>query len=418
MRSEARGQADVVAATASDLLDPADRAALGAVVQRAAGTVRGRVVVTDRTGRVIADSTGEAVGDGFANRPEIRAALRGRTDQRERHSSTLGEGLLATAVPVLHDGRPSGVARVTQSTAAVHRSVRRSLGSLALLLVLVLALGVLAALVIAGAIARPLRRLETTAGRVADGDLEVRADVEGTTEQRSLASSFNDMTARLAVLLRNQQEFVADASHSLRTPLAGVRLRLEEARAAGVSDAADAELEAGMREVDRLALMVDELLVLSRAGERDLPPERVGLADAAERAVARWAGRARERDIALRADPEAGAGTAWAPRAELDRALDPLVENALAYAPEGSTGRVVATRDAVEVLDDGPGLAAGEEEAVLERFHRGSAGGQVPGGSGLGLAIARELTSRWGGSAGIANRPEGGARAWVRWEAT
>jgi signal transduction histidine kinase len=417
VRSEARGQADVVAATASDLLGRADRAALGAVVRRAAGTVRGRVVVTDRTGRVIADSASEAVGDGFANRPEIRAALRGRTDQRERHSATLGEGLLATAVPVLHDGRPSGAARVTQSTAAVHRSVRRSLGSLALLLGLVLALGVLAALLIAGAIARPLRRLETTAGRVADGDLEVRADVEGTTEQRSLASSFNDMTARLAVLLRNQQEFVADASHSLRTPLAGVRLRLEEARAAGVSDAADAELEAGMREVDRLALMVDELLVLSRAGERDLPPEKVGLADAAERAVARWAGRARERDIALRADPEAEAGTAWAPRAELDRALDPLVENALAYAPHGSTVRLVATRDAVEVLDDGPGLAAGEEDAVLERFHRGSAGGQVPGGSGLGLAIARELTERWGGSAGIANRPDGGARAWVRWEA-
>jgi signal transduction histidine kinase len=294
--------------------------------------------------------------------------------------------------------------------------VRRSLGSLALLLGLVLALGVIAALVIAGGIARPLRRLETTAGRVADGDLDVRAEVEGTTEQRSLAHSFNDMTARLAVLLRNQQEFVADASHSLRTPLAGVRLRLEEARAAGVSPEADTEIEAGMREVDRLAAMVEELLVLSRAGERDLPPERVELADAAERAAARWSGRARECGIALIAEPRADAGTAWAPRAELDRALDPLVENAVAYAPRGSTVRVVATADAVEVLDDGPGLSAGEEEAVLERFHRGSAGGRVPGGSGLGLAIARELTGRWGGSAGIANRPEGGARAWVRWK--
>jgi signal transduction histidine kinase len=417
VRSEARGQADLVAATAADLLAPGDRDALASVVRRAAASVRGRVVVTDRRGRVLFDSAGQAAGDDFANRPEIRAALAGRADQRERESATLGARLLATAVPIVRRGRPAGAVRITQSTAAVRRSVRDSLGSLALLLGLVLALGVLAALVIGGAIARPLRRLEGAAGRVAEGDLEARAAVEGTTEQRSLARSFNDMTARLAALLRNQQEFVADASHSLRTPLAGVRLRIEEARAAGVSDAADAELEAGMREVDRLAQMVDELLVLSRAGERDLPPERVDLADAAQRAAARWAGRAREREIALAAEAPQGAGAAWAPRAELDRALDPLVENALAYAPAGSTVRIVATADAIEVLDEGPGLVAGEEEAVLERFHRGRAGGQVPGGSGLGLAIARELTARWEGSAGIANRPQGGARAWVRWPA-
>jgi signal transduction histidine kinase len=79
--------------------------------------------------------------------------------------------------------------------------------------------------------------------------------------------------------------------------------------------------------------------------------------------------------------------------------------------------RVAVADGRVEVLDEGPGLAPGEEEAVLERFHRGRAGGLVPGGSGLGLAIARELTARWGGAAGIENRPEGGARAWVRWPA-
>jgi signal transduction histidine kinase len=117
----------------------------------------------------------------------------------------------------------------------------------------------------------------------------------------------------------------------------------------------------------------------------------------------------------LVAEPASGAGAGWVPRAELDRAVDPIVENALSYAPAGSTVRLVATADAVEVLDEGPGLADGEQEAVLERFHRGRAGSQVPGGSGLGLAIARELTARWDGAAGIENRPEGGARAWVRW---
>jgi signal transduction histidine kinase len=414
VRSEARGQADLVAATASDLLGARNRGALAEVVERASSSVRGRVVVTGPDGVVLADSAGGPPGLDFSTRPEIQAALRGRPDQRERRSETLGEDLLATAVPIVRQGRPAGAVRVTQSTEAVGRSVRQTLGELALLLVLVLLLGILAALLIAGAIARPLRRLQETVGQVADGDLDRRAAVEGSAEQRSLARSFNEMTARLARLVRSQQEFVADASHSLRTPLAGVRLRLEEARAAGVGPEADRELEAGMREVDRLAVMVDELLVLSRAGERDLPAERVDLADAAERAVARFQARARERDITLIAS---GAGAVRAARAEVDRALDPLVENALDYAPEGSTVQVVATAGGLEVLDEGPGLEAGEEDAVLERFHRGRAGSRVPGGSGLGLAIAHELSTRWGGAAGIANRPEGGARAWLRWPA-
>ena len=104
------------------------------------------------------------------------------------------------------------------------------------------------------------------------------------------------MTDRVQRLLGSQRAFVADASHQLRTPLTGLRLRIEEARAAGVSAAAGAELDAGVAEVDRLAQIVDELIVLSRAGERELPGDRLDLdSDRPARAAAleRGGGQAR-----------------------------------------------------------------------------------------------------------------------------
>ena len=105
------------------------------------------------------------------------------------------------------------------------------------------------------------------ARRVAGGELEAQAPLEGSAEQRSLAISFNDMTARMRRLLHSQQDFVADASHQLRTPLTGLRLQLEELRqTAEPGDPRVPRLDAGLAEVDRLSEMVDELLILSRAG--------------------------------------------------------------------------------------------------------------------------------------------------------
>ncbi len=107
------------------------------------------------------------------------------------------------------------------------------------------------------------------------------------------------MTQRIKRLLRSQQDFVADASHQLRTPLTGLRLRLENLAERLDGDRAGGEqIEASMREIDRLSQIVDELLILSRAGEHELPAERLDLAEAAQRAAERWRDAAAEREIA------------------------------------------------------------------------------------------------------------------------
>ena len=407
VRSDARAQADLVAASAADLLD--DTRALQKLASNAGQAVRGRVIVVDREGILLADSEGAPAGRDYSTRPEIRAALTGKADQRQRDSATLGEPILATAVPVLVRARPGGAVRVTQSVAAVDRAVQRAWLGLGLVGLIVVAVGLGLGWLIASWVAKPTVELDAAARRVAEGDLKVRATESGSAEQRSLARTFNEMTARIGRLLDSQKEFVADASHQLRTPLAGLRLRLEAAAAETESASAREELEAAEHEVDRLAQMVGELLELSRVGERELPGERIDLDEAAERACVRWERTAAGRELRV----TTGGGEAFMARADLDRIVDAFVENALRYG--AGTVTISTSADAVRVLDEGPGLHPGEEETVFERFHRGSASRDSATGTGLGLPIARELARRWGAEVRLRNRDDGlGAVAELR----
>jgi signal transduction histidine kinase len=404
VRSEARTQAAFIAATA----EVGDQREIDSVAKVASDRMRGRVIVVGRNGRLLGDSSGpERIGDPYISRPEIAAALDGRVYQERRPSQSLGQEILATAVPISEGNKVVGAVRITQSVQAVGRATRRATLGLIAIGLLVLVLGLLAGGVIARQVAGPVHRLDHAVHRFAEGDLSARAKVEGSAEQQRLARTFNDMTARIERLVASQRDFIADASHQLRTPLAGLRLRLEEARAATGDPDAHAEIDAGLAELDRLSAIISELLVLSQAGEVDAPPEHVDLEDAAHRAAARWDGTGGGRVLA-----DGVAAEGFCPLADLDRVLDALVENALHYG----NGEVIlrSAPGALEVLDRGPGLADDELAAVFERFHRGRAGRSGPAGTGLGLPTARELARRWGGEVTLGNRADGGgARAVV-----
>jgi len=412
VKAQAKSQANLVAASAPELLEHGQRRTLQRLVDSAAASQRARVLIVDTRGRVVADSAGPAeVGASYASRPEIAAALQGETVQETRDSQTLGTQILATAVPVRRGARTDGAVRVTQSVEAVHRATRKAILSLGLLGGVVLALGAAAGALIARATSRPIRRLEDAAHRVEQGDLTATAMVERSSEQRSLARSFNRMTSRISRMLRGQQEFVADASHQLRTPLTGIRLELEELREGlPAGDERIAGIDTGIREVDRLSGIVDELLILSRAGERGSPVEEFDVGGASERIADRLGKTAAESGTRLTVERRAGAGACVCPRADFERALDALIENAIQYSPRGSEITIAVGAERVEVLDRGPGLTPGEEETVFERFHRGSAGSGTKG-TGLGLSIARELAGEWGGSVTLQNREGGGVRA-------
>jgi signal transduction histidine kinase len=396
VRTTALGQAEVVAATAAGGGDPRR------LVETSAEQVRGRVLIVDGRGVVTADSANSSVGARYGERPEIATALGGKIAQQTRASQTLGRRILATAVPIVRAGRVRGAVRVTQSVAAVDHAVNSATAGLVLIGAVVLGLGLLAGVLLAGNLARPLHRLARAARRAGDGDLGVRVPEEGSSEQREVARAFNEMTSRVQRMVDAQRDFVADASHQLRTPLTGLRLRLEEAAATTGDVAAREQLDAAVGEVDRLSGVVTELLVLSEAGAARAPEAAADPLAAARRAAERWA--AHGADISV---VGADAGTVRCAVADLDRILDVLVENAIDYGPPGQRVALTVAPGRVEVADEGRGLAPGEEEAVFARFHRGSAGRAGGSGTGLGLAIARELAARWEGSVALANRSEG-----------
>src|SRR6478735_611677 len=264
VRASARTGAQVVAASASGRLERS--AELAVIANRAAAT--------------------------YVGRPEVAAALSGKSVQGTRHSDTLNEDLLYTAVPVLDKGQTVGAVRLTQSVDGVNSTIQRDRLALAGVGLGALILGLVVAWLVAGTLARPLENLAGTARRIADGDLAARAPIEGAEEQRAVAGAFNMMTDRLVRSLEAQRDFVANASHQLRTPLTGLKLRLEAAGVVTDDPVVERELEAAEREADRLARLVTDLLALAAADAPAAEPEPVDLRGAAREAVERFAPRA------------------------------------------------------------------------------------------------------------------------------
>jgi signal transduction histidine kinase len=380
-------------------------------VTRSARFVAGaRIVVVDAAGRVLVDSDAEApVGTLYATgeRPEFGIVLRGgdRVSAIHRFSETRDRELLLVTVPVLHNGRVVGAVRVSEPTAEIDSRVRRAWIGLGLIGLGVIAVGLALAWFLATTVARPVRRLDEAAARLGDGDLDARAEETGPKEMATLAHSFNQMAAALAANISAQRDFVANASHQLRTPLTGLRLRLEtieqEGGPAG-EQAAKAEAE-----LDRLSDLVDDLMQLVRASSVESTGGPVDLQAVAHQAVDRWTAPAREWGQEVRL-AEAVPARVWADTTDISHVIDNLIENAIRYCPPGARIDLrVAERDgraSLIVADDGPGIPADDRPRIFERFYRGSNGKRRGPGTGLGLAIVAELVHRWGGTISLTER--------------
>jgi signal transduction histidine kinase len=272
-----------------------------------------------------------------------------------------------------------------------------------------LAVAALVGFALARIFARRIHRLERAADRIAGGRFDEPVVDRGADELGQLADAFDDMRKRLAALERARQEFIANASHELRTPIFALGGHLELLTDEDVDEPTRREFLREMRvQLERLTKLATDLLDLSRldAGRLRVELAPVDLAEIAGSLVSEFGGVGRESEHRLVVEADAGA-VALADDERVRQIGRILLENAIVHTPPGTEVRIAAdhTASAVDlrVEDSGPGIPPEDQGRVFERFYRGD--GVIAAGSGLGLAIAGELASVMGGEIELESRP-------------
>ena len=311
------------------------------------------------------------------------------------------------AVPLLGGGETRGVFVAAifrdRESGEVDDALRVVAGvGLAMLLV-----GSVLAWLLADRVLRPVTAVTKTARTISSGDLSRRIPVSGHDEIAVLASTFNDMLARLQTAFETQRRFVDDAGHELRTPLTIVRGHLELLE----EDPAErrATRERVLDDLDRMARRVKDMLTLAKWGRPDFlstAPVEVGVLTDDILAKAQALG---DRSWLLDAR---GTGTILADRQRITQALMQLAQNAVQHTEEGDEiglGTFVGDGEArLWVRDTGPGIPFEEQERVFARFYRSSAR-RGPDGAGLGLSIVQAIARAHGGRLELASVPGSGA---------
>jgi signal transduction histidine kinase len=356
---------------------------------------------------VISDSREEARVP--ENVPLAERAVRRRKLQRDV-SVPGGEQLGQVAQPLTYRGQVDWTALYTRDFADVNETVSFIRDRLLLATAVALLVALIGGTLVAQALARRVKRLEVAAEEVAAGRFVEPLPVDSADELGQLTRAFNEMQSQLRRVDVARKEFVATASHELRTPIFSLGGFVELLRDEELDAATRREfLETMTEQVERLQKLAVDLLDLSRldAGSVELQLERVDLTEVARAVAGEFvpAAQTHHTELDLRL-PSEGV-PAECDRERVVQILRILLDNALRHTPEGTDVTVTASTHngaaAITVADQGPGLPAGK--AVFERF----ATGDAARGAGLGLAIALELAERMDGKL-RAGEPGAGAQ--------
>lgn len=312
-----------------------------------------------------------------------------------------------SAVPVRRPGQVVGVLAVAEHPGRARSDVDDAVATFGLLALTLLFLATAAAWAVAGGVLRRVRQVTLAAREIGESDLGRRVPVEGTDEIADLAATCNQMLDRVEAAMVAQRAFLNDAGHELRTPITIVRGHLELLDS--VPDEREEALAIVTDELDRMARMVDDLLLLAKA-ERPgfLQPAEVDLGGFLEE-LHHKASALASRDWRL----ARGQGATFvADRQRLTQAMVNLADNAVHHSAPGDPVVIGGEADGREVRlwvrDSGPGIPLEDQHRIFDRFVR-RAGGQHRQGAGLGLAIVRVIAEAHGGRASVVSVPGGGA---------
>jgi two-component system OmpR family sensor kinase len=273
---------------------------------------------------------------------------------------------------------------------------------------------------------KPVDQMIDTATAIAGGDLTLRVEVaDSSVELARLGSALNEMLVQIEDAITEEQnakarltDFVADASHELRTPIAAVLGYSELYRQGALVEGSD--IDNAMRrigsETSRMERLVADLLLLARLDRVDaLEPSPVNLSDVVRDAATNSEAIDPEHPVAIISDDVV---RVMGDEQRLTQVVANLLANARAHTPDGSAVTIsLRNQDdnvIMDVVDDGPGLPSEDAEKLFERFYRiDSSRSRETGGAGLGLAIVAAIVSAHNGSIEAANQEDHGARVTV-----
>ena len=298
----------------------------------------------------------------------------------------------------------SPLAEVVRSVEAV---IRTSMIGVPLLIMLVGAVTWSAM----GRTLEPIERIRTQVEQLSSQTLDRRVPVPGTNDEVArLAETMNSMLARLEAASARQREFVSDASHELRSPVASIRAELEVALAHPTDRSLQDVATGVLDEISRIERLVTDLLLLARLDEDAAPAaEVVDIGRLVRRAAVRVA------DVAVDVQVSDGLLVTGS-EGELASVVRNLLDNAARHAVSSITVCVTARDDTVVITvdDDGPGIPPADRQRVLQRFTRlEHARSRSDGGVGLGLAVVDRIVRHHKGSIEVMDSPAAGARVQV-----
>ncbi|MGH8700737.1 MAG: sensor histidine kinase, partial [Burkholderiales bacterium] len=344
---------------------------------------------------------GEEIVSGDSDLPRPPAEATETTADRVQYYDDEYNGLairaVALRVPVQPgSGRGAVLIQVAERVTARDEFARQILVGMVLPQAILILLAGIAVWYGVGRGLAPLAALRREIESRSHRDLSALPEEQAPREVRPLIRAMNDLLARLGTAIANQQRFIADAAHQLRTPIAGLKtqteLALRQSQPGNVPDTLR-QLQTATEQATRL---VNQLLSLARAepgAKLGHTVARLDLARLARDATTEWVPRALARRIDLGYDGEEGAAWIEGDSFLVHDMLGNLLDNAIRYTQQGGhvTLRVAAAVDAVvlSVEDNGPGIPESERERVFERFYRVLGAGSE--GCGLGLAIVREI---------------------------
>jgi signal transduction histidine kinase len=281
----------------------------------------------------------------------------------------------------------------------------------------VLVVGVTGGFFLSGRMLKPVDRVSAVAGSISQSNLKERLRYRGPNDEiKRLADTFDTMLERLDNSFEAQKQFIQDASHELRTPIAIAQTNIEVIEMDGDATATDYHhvFEVIKLSLDRMTAVNDGLLMLSEGAPPKARWQKVDLPAFIAEVAAETAAKARALDIKLETQPVESGLTVDGDPVRLKQAVINLVHNGIKYNRPGGTVVLSAHREddliAIAVKDTGIGISCEDIPHVFDRFYRvDKSRSRVAGGSGLGLAIVKKIAEDHGGEVRVTSSPDVGS---------